>query len=474
MIYKKIGTLLMPVILSIFSIFSESPTELNFTEPFIELNQSTSEIKTITKNVTLAQQYIITHLTHLYTCQDYWYHQDDHPISYFFGKSPIKWFFGKKQPQEIKDNIYALEQRINLVAKSLGTLNMSMHAILHATNMTNQEFNHLKQRVINALSDIIKISPDTSIDDLLPNLNILLDKSSKKYDRPTYIHRNWLQLSSAVIAILSAAYFGIKYQQDIGQFIHDTNISGKLFFKEKLQEPLNKIKDYFYKRNAEKPIVSEEMIIENQRLYKKIVNDYMKNHAPSLTETQINEIAQYAGNTNTIPTVVNDDFAHIISQPWQLFVTPWQSLRRLFAIITIRIQRLENLAYPSAKKIDTIVDENKVNLQLLVTIPALAVIGGFSYGAYTLTHAFNPIHKTRKKVNIALNHLELLLAEHEPLTPEQHGFIVYWASRIKKYALHYPKNQRNILLACAKHVTDIQKTMSYKRTLLQQIIRTCY
>lgn len=431
---------------------------------------------------TILHTELLKTIQYLNTCLSYWKHQKYHPLSYFLTKDPTKWFVGKNQQEELDDHITYILGEYNLQAEHLGKLDRAQQKLLSESDAIKKDV--LLHELEDLIYEITQSACDTH-NQIPTNLYAKAQAQAlNNHGLPSHFIRNWLEYSGLSLAGLGALYCWYRYGTAIQAWAAHTKKSAAVYLKEYLKEPLKKMRDIFYNKEPKKEFVSQEMIKNNQEMLEQMIKSYYENKYYSLsgrvnswqhatTPPSKEEIAHIARNTvvnREIPQELMKDYAIEAGTPVRNILSPNGSIGSLFLM---QLHNGVNIGYDVVKETEEILKANRLNMQILITIPTLLIAGITSYLGYKIYKYYSK--KTNHSLKQALFEIERVLSRSEgTLSAQDHGCIVYWAYVIKKSLYHMSGKQVIAFNEYCDAIGKITITKHEQIVLTRQLLSELY
>ncbi|MBI2774794.1 hypothetical protein HYX58_02210 [Candidatus Dependentiae bacterium] len=430
------------------------------------------------KESVLVMNQLIKIVTRLFDLLEYWQRINNRPILYFATHWPTKFFEKKPLAMIANESIKNIKEAIYYYTYFLGNIYRNTHKI--NTIKTEDEFkSHLAKTtfLINACLNQETFEESQQGNALsLEELHGLLMRNYEiathfettallrlsKHQNPSHFERNWLKYTVGAAAALGGLIYYKTHQEQITQTSEQTLAAIKKLIQTNLTEPLKNIFDaYFSKQNKEDPT-------EFELKTESINNKYLTTKYPQKTADEIKKLA-HEMTLKRDSSQLKDDIDFAYNNPGKA----WYYGSITAPLIEIRMEALN--------AIDAVrhgLNQNHVNFNLAMTLPAIAILGGL-YVLYRQVNRFskdvlsdqhrNPVREGLINIENALNKF------NKPQTSvpfEAEGLILYWLSQLRCYAPHIPEHHRAQFEEDLSQISSPDFELHQKLATLERMYRT--
>ncbi|MGB8467744.1 MAG: hypothetical protein WCE21_01965 [Candidatus Babeliales bacterium] len=489
---------------------------------------------TLTNQVRIVHTLMLQTVDACHLHLQYWYQQHAHPLYYFIRKGPTKWFRGEAQEIEIQSHIDALKQAIELYGSHLGHMCTTTPRLQHSNDlgelittmyMVAADINALlKMKMPSDKSAPVSISLQTISDLVKENQELLLQapqlekKLLSRHKKPDHLTRNWLLYSGLTVAGLYALYYYHNHTNAVDTFARDTKSSTATFIETHVKKPLREIWDTFYGKQSEikAPDNTQKLPVErsisNEALdaYKDIQQDslleWLRDKHPEIDPNQARTIVDDAMKNNMLPIIIQKDKRELLGRKMGtdpvIVRVPYLGIpianvdgkkyNPHFRMIDMLlgdynlflkkfIKKYDDVCTPllpliekNAKDADRLMKANKINFQLMLTLPAIVVMGGLTYvgktaGSWYTNSLYKPLREGLLNIEVLLNRYN---RPGLALDTYAAGLIHYWVFKLSNFGyLVKPSLKQNYLRDLAE-LDNHEYTVTQKMNTVTRMYRT--
>lgn len=486
------------------------------------LNPELSLELTMAKNMCLSQnERLYDDLLHIIDFTDehllYWQETQHTPYSYFFSKGPFKWLWGKKQETEIQDHITILQRCQSWAAHHLGQVAQLTNKLNNVTN--DDEIKPLIFQTISfaknylapnktqlSLEQTITIQELTDL--LNKNVQHLQDAKDQMWTmleahkKPGHVTRNWLYYSLGGIVAFAAGKYLHSNPDKPAEWYTSGKVGIEKFTENHILSPLIKIRDLIFAQTQDPSSASLNCNTEDEikNLEDSIFNsasDYLAKYHHIKDQELVTEANKAVKGTSEI--IIKDFQIKLGTMPitgeyngklgisdlkfaWHYFNDKREEAgERLAEIAKIKLGPDEQMAHLLAlwglrydlmlkailSDISKIFQANRLNFELLMTIPAAVLL----YTSYKTTKAvahwcmpkynyFLPVKNLLRSIGQLLNRYNNPTVH---MGPEQEGYILYWTYKLSQYVAYMPHSAQKYF------AEDIQELASPNLQINQKL-----
>ncbi|HEX2977937.1 MAG TPA: hypothetical protein VHO47_02365 [Candidatus Babeliales bacterium] len=430
------------------------------------------------KESILVMNQLIQIVTKLFDLLEYWQKINNRPVLYFATHWPTKFF--EKKPlvlianesiKNIKEalyyytyflgNIYRTTHKLNRIkAEDEFRAHLAKTAFLINTCLNHETFEESQQD--------IALSSEQLHELLMRNYDIATHFETtallrlSKHKSPSHFERNWLKYTIGAAATLGGLIYYKTHQEQITQTSAQTLAAVKKLVQTNLVEPLKNIFDaYFSKQNSEVPT-------EFELKTESINNKYLTTKYPQKSADEIKKLA-HEMTLKRDSSQLKDDIDFAYNNPGKA----WYYGSITAPLIEIRMEALN--------AIDAVrhgLNQNHVNFNLAMTLPAIAILGGL-YVLYRQVNRFSKdilSDKHRNPVREGLINIENTLNKfnkpNSSVPFEAEGLILYWLSKLRCYAPHIPEHHSAQFEEDLSQISSPDFELGQKLSTLERMHRT--
>jgi hypothetical protein len=400
---------------------------------------------------------LINVLAELFDQLTYWQQVKLRPFNYYMTHSPTK-MISKKACLQLADRaVDSLKEAIYYYSYYLGHLYQNVHALenlktdTEIKNNLGQTATLIKACVNHQSLDHAMTSPAAilEIHDMLTACHQAATQFSThslpalhQFAKPTHMERNWWRYSFAAGTLAACAVYWYLNHDALMENMRSAAGGIKKLFTENLVQPIsNVVQEYTSKPQSANNQLKEYLKTQEEQLID-ILNNFLEEKAKkqNISAVQLQDEIKKMIRTGDY-AMVKDDIKEFLNRP-AYALNPYGKTSPVSAIWLLQS------VHAAAKVISSIedrVNQQQVNLQLLLTIPASAFLLA-TYGFYRvvrgIAHKFtqenyNPIREGLISIENTLNKNH---TKGVPLSYEAQGLIVYWLSKLRSYIPHLNRN----------------------------------
>jgi hypothetical protein len=471
----------------------------------IELNNKLEpQISLCKKTIEILQKNIIEVMDNLYQNRNYWQEAQYRPFGYFVEKGPLKWFSGNNQWREIEENLEIINSALLYQASFLGYLYETQDELSKENLEVNKEkIEQITKKIQHFLLNGNQ-NFEYSLEDLLKKSqkyknNILANLSA--IQNPSHFQRYWHYYSIAALCTLGGYNYWGKNKKQIVEFCDETIKTGNHFFNHYIKGPIKNSIDIIYgkNKNGNDKIVPEnpDEITDESENSEKIVDEIITERIEPLSAEYINF---YKNNSMLSEEEITSKIKKVIANrkfPPDLQKRADEESRNLtynilwykgkiLNLLYLKIGLLELMMYDRIKRTDRLVkrtdqimEAHKLNFELLVALPATAIIGILGYLSYKignkLYHSFfSKPELYFQPLKEALVKLETILNAHQNIQSIDYavqGQIFYWTQKLYNSRTTIPLVDRNSFELDLQELTCFDFTPSQKLSTIHRMFR---
>lgn len=430
------------------------------------------------KESILVMNQLIQIVTKLFDLLEYWQRINNRPVLYFATHWPTRFFEQKPLALIASESIKNIKEAIYYYTYFLGNIYRNTYKL--NTLKTEDEYKgHLAKTsfLINAClnhetfeepQEAILLSSQELHDLLMRNYEIATHFETTallrlaKHKSPSHFERNWLKYTIGAAATLGGLIYYKTHQEQITQTSAQTMAAVKKLVQTNLVEPLKNIFDaYFSKQNNEAPT---EFELKTESINTK----YLTAKYPQKSGDEIKKLA-HEMTLKRDSSQLKDDIDFAYNNPGKA----WYYGSITAPLIEIRMEALN--------AIDAVrhgLNQNHVNFNLAMTLPAIAILGGL-YVLYRQVNRFSKdilSDQHRNPVREGLINIENMLNKFnksQTSVPfEAEGLILYWLSQLRCYAPHIPEHHRAQFEEDLSQISSPDFELHQKLATLERMHRT--
>lgn len=442
--------------------------------PFCEeltVAQSISILETLQKNV-------IAVMDNLYHNRNYWQQAQYRSLGYFFEKGPLKWLTGKKQSQEVQENLEVVEHELIHQAHLLGHL-QEIH------NELSKEEGPLKkenaQQVSKKIQSLLPKNHDCSCSykDLIKKAQNYKKETLKRLhviQAPGHFQRNWIGYSIAALTTLYGYDYWQKNHGLILQTMDQSATTAQHFFNYYIKEPIKNSVDIIYGKEKNDLIISDKIIKEREDILEPEFTNYLQNNS-TYSKDEITRIVKESIRDRALPADMQKRSDQESRNLTYYIISP---SGKILNISYIKAALLELMAYDRLKKMDRLLETNKLNFELLIALPATAAISLLGYLSYKMGNklyytVFSRPEVKYKEIKQALIKVEAILNTHQDKKLIDHalqGQIFYWVHKLQQLIDAVPFVDRTNFGRDLNELNSLEFTVNQKMNTITRMFRT--
>jgi hypothetical protein len=206
----------------------------------------------------------------------YWRYQQNHQISYFFGKSPIKWIVGKNQEKEIIHNLIRLERKQSEFYTMLGALTGHLHVFTETGTTYEDCYAWIEQLFTIVASVKVEIhdstTDGTNFDTLAVQLERKIKRVSKLKDdcmlslkmakKPSHFVRHWITYTIGAASIAYLIHYHVSSPEILPKALEKSQGAIKSVVQSVVVDPMTDLWRVFFGTHSEDSITNIEEKVE--------------------------------------------------------------------------------------------------------------------------------------------------------------------------------------------------------------------
>jgi ATP synthase regulation protein NCA2 len=391
--------------------------------------------------------------------------------------------------EKIKINVHidALEQEITRNAHFLGLINelirqfndqnaqekvetppVTLASLMHhcfsfcsLDSLEEKLKGSLDQEIIN------KILLSTSNDMKLYTKKSL--ESIKSHQCPNHFTRHWLGYTLCSLSAVAILAYLHQNKEVVRTALSTTHESSKRFFNNHIYKPLKNAINIFYGKNQPKSIaVSEESI-------KRMIIEYFQDNHTKMKPEEMAQKAQEAAKIRELPAELIEECAKEIPNIRTNLLIPNFRITRYYGNGQyLRIKAIE-LEIVKLRLID-ILQANRLNIELLLTIPVVALLYCSYKTSQIIYQNIQPQHIFYQPLKTAFLKIEHILNIHNnsaiTMGYSIQGQLSYWLYKIQNYTNHVPFDKRISFLEDLEELAAVNLSISQKLSIINRMYRT--
>lgn len=325
--------------------------------------------------------------------------------------NPLVWMHDRKLPGEyIKTTIHELQKEREEYLYWLG---------VHSVLLEHCQYNYSRNYSLtlhNNLRKLLHIADECAVvvhDERVASNDVFIDqliamlRSKGKLIEQHAHGRSWFKAVFAGAVVAGGAWYVYNNQEKLVGFCRQTKDSMLRFLDNHFITPCKNIWNIFYGTDQEKPLIEEEFERNSTEVFQYFIEEYVREGDKNLSEDEIRKKVEYFVEKRILPDEVMRRMVIERKHFTRNLVLPSGSLGQdsYAYLVSFLLKNLDGLKVIDEK----LLQENRLNLQILLAIPALGLISG---GTKALHALYNRIYDTKgllKKCYCTLLSLERII-----------------------------------------------------------------